>query len=146
MKKKEKKPIFLRCRLEKTETGIKLVGIYQTEVEKEKEVNGKKQVVKEKVEIEKTEAYLNVDELKDEIKKKLVVYGLYVKVHRANAGVKNETKRLENWKEIIEILRSGNWERKPNETKVMEKAKQELLNSIRDPELKQKLKKELGLE
>ena len=140
-KLQEKKPVFLKCKLEKTETGVKLIGIYETEIEIEK--NGKKEI--EKKEIEKTEDYLAVEELDQKIRKKLEVYGLFVKVQRVNAGVTDEKRKLENWKQTISMLKNGDWERKPDPKKAMEKAKLELINSISDPKLKEKLKKELGL-
>jgi len=142
MKKKEK---FLRCKLVKGNSGITLIGIYEKEVEKEVEKEGKK--VKETVKevIEKPEIHLSVSELDKKIKEKLIIYGLFVKVQRATAGLKSEEKKLETWKETIQILKQGNWERKPSQEKTIEKAKQDLINSIKDPILKEKLKKELGL-
>ena len=143
--KKQEVKKFLRCKLEKTEDGVKLLGIYEVEVEKEVEKQGKKVKETEKVEIEELEEEIKISELDQRIKEKLEIYGLYVKVQRAAAGLKSEEKKLETWKQIIKSLKNGEWERKTDNTKLIEKAKLDLINSISDPKLRKKIKKELGL-
>ncbi len=90
--------------------------------------------------------HINIKELTDEITRKLTVYGLFVKIQRSSAGLKNPADKKRAWLDTIQALKQGTWERKTDPSKVIEKAKMELISSIKDPALREKLKKELGLE
>ena len=87
---------------------------------------------------------LRIHELNPLIQKKLTVYGLFVKVQRSTAG-KSGQEKAKAMLDTVKALRQGEWNKKQDTQSIKEKVKAELIESIKDPKLKEKLKKELGL-